>query len=297
MSHAPSLLFPSHLSTTSLSTCGPTRPSTRPSTRPLMLSSSHVDFPCADPSNVSFGPTAETRSPISYEPNSRIVDNSTEVKPMFFHRPSMTSTYDSAESIATLPPESDVDDEQIWNMLASPLYLQEREARADQPRVYHSFRENSVSSSSHFREIAGKPAAVFSHTRRSSQETAFPEDINQFKEKVKLSSGSLIRKKLREQFLKNKEIIYSQKQHLKSWSKNVKLILLTLCIREFQRQAHSNCLELDSVTCGHEESRTEHGRLHEELVQREKALRETRIRNIHEVEELKRSQEMRIDEF
>ena len=128
-------------------------------------------------------------------------------------------------------------------------------------------------------------------------EEAFPEDINQFKEKVKLSSGSLIRKKLREQFLKNKEIVYSQKQHLKSWSKNVKLILLTLCIREFPRQAHSNCLELDSVNCGHEESRTAHGRLHEELAQRDKALRESRIRNIHEVEELKRAQEMRIDEF
>ena len=38
-------------------------------------------------------------------------------------------------------------------------------------------------------------------------------------------------------------------------------------------------------------------RLHEELAQREKALRDTRIRNIHDVEEVKRAQEMRIDEF
>ena len=29
------------------------------------------------------------------------------VKPFVFHRPSMASTYDSAESIATPPPESD----------------------------------------------------------------------------------------------------------------------------------------------------------------------------------------------
>ena len=47
--------------------------------------------------------------------------NNTEVTLIFFHRPSVTSTYDSAESIATLPPESDLDDEQIRNMLASPL--------------------------------------------------------------------------------------------------------------------------------------------------------------------------------
>ena len=38
-------------------------------------------------------------------------------------------------------------------------------------------------------------------------------------------------------------------------------------------------------------------RLHEELALREKALRDTRIRNIHEVEELKRAQDIRIDEF
>ena len=139
---------------------------------------------------------------------------------MFFHRPSMTSTYDSAESVATLPPEPGLDDEQIRNMLASPLYLQEREASADRPRVYHSFREYVVSSSSHFREGAEKPAALFSHTRKSSQEhcvaeKACPQDINQSNGEVKFSSGSLIRK-LREQILKNKEIIYSQKQNPKS---------------------------------------------------------------------------------
>ena len=36
----------------------------------------------------------------------------------------MTSTYDSAGSIATSPPKSDLDDEQIRDMLASPLYVQ-----------------------------------------------------------------------------------------------------------------------------------------------------------------------------
>ena len=48
---------------------------------------------------------------------------------------------------------------------------------------------------------------------------------------------------------------------------------------------------------GNEESRRQQARLHEELAQREKTLRDARIRNIHEVEELKRAQEMRIDEF
>ena len=55
----------------------------------------------------------------------------TEVTPIFFHRPCATSTYDSAEN-------------DIRDMLASPLYLQEREAFADQPRVYHSHRKLCV---------------------------------------------------------------------------------------------------------------------------------------------------------
>ena len=53
---------------------------------------------------------------------------------------------------------------------------------------------------------------------------------------------------------------------------------------------------MDSVNCGYEESRREQARLHE-LAQRARALRDNRIRNIHEVEELKRAEELRIDEF
>ena len=58
-----------------------------------------------------------------------------------------------------------------------------------------------------------------------------------------------------------------------------KVDTLNICIREFHRQAHSNRLEMDSVNCGYEESRREQARLHEELAQREKALRDIRIRN------------------
>ena len=46
---------------------------------------------------------------------------------------------------------------------------------------------------------------------------------------------------------------------------------------------------MEYVNFGYEESRREQARLHEELAQREKALRETRIRSIHEVGQLKRA--------
>ena len=72
---------------------------------------------------------------------------------------------------------------------------------------------------------------------------------------------------------------------------------LSTCIRELQRQAHSLRLGLVDFNCGYEESRREQVRLHEELALTEKALRDTRIRNFHEMEELRRVQEMRVDEF
>ena len=60
------------------------------------------------------------------------------IKHLFFHQPSIASTYDSAENIVTTPPDSDLDD----------VYLQEREANAEQSQVYHSERENLMSNSS-----------------------------------------------------------------------------------------------------------------------------------------------------
>ena len=58
--------------------------------------------------------------------------------------------------------------------------------------------------------------------------------------------------------------------------------------QELQRQAHSQRLELDDANCGYEESRREQVRLREGL-----AL----SRYAHEMGELRRAQEMRVDEF
>ena len=77
-----------------------------------------------------------------------------------------------------------------------------------------------------------------------------------------------------------------------------KVVSLNTCTRELQRQAHSR-LELDEANCGNEESQRKHVRFEEELAlgERERALRNTRNRNIHEKDEFRRVQEMRADEF
>ena len=76
---------------------------------------------------MSFGSLADLHLPTSYEPEDLAEeDNPVPVKTLIFHRPSMTSTFDCAESIATRPPELDLDDEQIRTLLASQLYFQAR---------------------------------------------------------------------------------------------------------------------------------------------------------------------------
>ena len=152
MSHAQSLMFICMtFSAHSTRTPNPTS----------LLFPSHGDDHCDDPRHeATFGQLAQSNLTTVYEPNDLTGMNNT---PIFFHRPSVTSTYDSAESIATPHPGSDLDDEANAEHAGfTTLLTGEREASADRPR-----RENSVSSSSRFRASAGMPEAVFSQERKS----------------------------------------------------------------------------------------------------------------------------------
>ena len=85
---------------------------------------------------------ADVRTFTRYEPKDLAEKDDLCLKPLFFHRPSITSTYDSAGSMATHPPESDLNDEQIRALLAFTTVLAgEREASADRLQVYHCVRE------------------------------------------------------------------------------------------------------------------------------------------------------------
>ena len=58
-------------------------------------------------------------------------------------------------------------------------------------------------------------------------------------------------------------------------------------VRDLQRLLDSNRFEIYGAGQGYEESRKQQARLHEELAQRERVLRETQIRSTHEVGEMK----------
>ena len=72
---------------------------------------------------------------------------------------------------------------------------------------------------------------------------------------------------------------------------------LSNCIREAQQQAYAQRLDLESTHHGCVESRREQVRLQEELDMKEKALRDDQIRSMYEMGEMKRAQELRVDEF
>ena len=130
------------------------------------------------------------------------------------------------------PLESDLDDDQSRNLLDSPLYLQEREVVTGHQCVTLS---EKIQCPVHLIsvKVQGTPVALFSCKSKSSQEAVsdrkiFLQNINKFWETTNRNLDSLIRKFLSHHSLRNMEIICLRKQNLKSGSKNVKLILLTL---------------------------------------------------------------------
>ena len=155
-------------------------------------------------------------------------------------------------------------------------------------QVYHSERESLMSSSSQSQNFigTGKPVAWLSHLERWGQD-AFSEgeqtvDVSGVMNRFKTDSPA--RQTLRNLFSMEAEIICPPKRDLNLRSKNTK-------------SAHAQRLELQDVHHGYVESPREQVRLQEELSIKEKSLRDTQIRGMHEMAEMKRAQEFRVDEF
>ena len=115
-----------------------------------------------------------------------------------------------------------------------------------------------MSSSSHFREGAGKPAAMFSHKRKSSQETLSDrKGISSGHQPVQGKDETLFRFSDPEEA--SRLVLEEPRDHLLTVAKSeilkqeCRVDTLNTCIREFQRQTHSNRLEKDNVNYGYEE--------------------------------------------
>ena len=206
----------------------------------------------------------------------------------------MRSNYDSAVSIA----DSDLEDGELRKMLASPLKMQNREdcersrmpiapeklaALLQERGANVDFRRTLMSSSSREPRAPGKPAALFS---LGSEE---PE--NQFKSSVfKNTDPSNLGRSLLEG---NKDHLLSQAR-AEIVEQEHQVESLNNCIGELRQQTYAQRLELQDAQHGYIESRREQVRLQDELSMKEKVLRDTQIRSMHEMGEMKRAQELEL---
>ena len=236
--------------------------------------------------------------------------------------------YDSAESITT-PPDSDLEDEQLLEMLVSPLYLREREENEGQARACHSERESLMIHSSLNPDVSGKPDAECvqkrdanpqrtqaCHSKREGLITSSSRDLkvswkpdavfschsessqNTFSERDRSNEprnrfGSCVHFVFRfaDPATVGKSLLDGNKDHLLSQARadlmkpEHQVESLDSRISELLQQAYAQRLELEDAHHGYVEPRREHVRQQEELVVKEKAVRDTQIRSMHEMGE------------
>ena len=92
--------------------------------------------------------------------------------------------------------------------------------------------------------------------------------------------------------LKEKKSKFSLKSELRSRSTNFKPILT-----EFPGILDSQRREIDLTVASEEQSRRNQSLLQEQLSEQNRDLREAHVKSLHEMEELKIVQQLRIDEF
>ena len=195
--------------------------------------------------------------------------------------------------------DSDLDDDQI----RAPLYLQEREANGERSQVYHSVKENLMSSSSQDPIRPGKPVALLvSSKNRLNPETFSDREVFSLRHQHVLGKNEPV---LRFSYTETpvKTILEGHRDDMLAEAKSeimkqeCKVDPLNTCISELQQQTYAQRLELEDAHFGYAESRREQVRLEEELALIERALWNSRIRNIHEMEDLRTAKEMRVDEI
>ena len=177
--------------------------------------------------------------------------------------------------------DAELDDETIGKAPSSPLFIQEREEPADRRQACHSHEESLLSAQSFFAPartggLEGEQSSDLSQKRKSSRDLE-NERIRILLERQKEQILSEVRAEI-------------QKHELQPESDKRSIQELTRII-DYQR------MEIDHSITGCEQSRRDQLLLQEQLSEQNRDLRKVHIKSVHEMEELKRVQESRIDEF
>ena len=132
---------------------------------------------------------------------------------------------------------------------------------------------------------------MFSHQRRLNQDAFFKRDRDE--SMFRNSNPATVAKSLldgnRDHLLTQARSELMKQEH--------KVESLNNCISDLQQQAYAQRLELEDAHHGYVESRRQQVRLQVELVMKEKVVRDTQIRSMHEMGGMNRAQELRVDEF
>ena len=195
---------------------------------------------------------------------------------------------DSVESIA----DSDLEGGELQKMLTSPLYVQKASGKPDAMVVQErevsaqhtedNRKESLRSHSSEGQKVLRKPNALFSSEQGNLIRSCVFSNADPSNLRGSLLEGN------KDHLLKQaRSDLAKQELHVESLNK---------CIGEPQRQTEEQNLALQDAPDGFIESGREQVRLQEELSMKEKVLRNTRIRNMHENGQINGAQEHRVDE-
>ena len=194
----------------------------------------------------------------------------------------MVDSLDESESSRSIAGKNFPNFEMLEARSASAL---NKIIQASAKRTQADLGDSLMSSSSQEPRAQGRRDAMFA--------SGSEEPGNQFKSSVfKHADPSNLGKSLLEG---NKDDLFHQARS-DLMKQEHQVGSLNDCISELQQQAYARRLELQDAQHGYIESRREQVRLQEEVSLKEKVLRDTGIRSMHEMGEMKRAQELRVDE-
>ena len=198
------------------------------------------------------------------------------------HSQSQMYSDESTESIA----DSDLDGE-LQKLLTSPLYAQRASGKPDAMVVQEREVSAQTSHSSEDHGASGKPAALFS-PKRNEQRNQMWSSVFGRKRQLSNLSGTLLEGNKDHLLSQARSDLAKRELHVESLNK---------CLGDLQKRTETRNRALQDVQNEFVESRREQTRLQEELLRKEKALRDTQIRSKHEMGKMKRAQVQQVDEF
>ena len=168
--------------------------------------------------------------------------------------------------------DAELDDELVGKALSSPLFIQEREEPANLRQTYHSHEESLLPAQSFFtRASTGRP--VYEPSSALSQKRKSSRDLDN--EQIRI-----LFERQEEQILA--EVRSEIQKHELQAESDKRSIQELIGIIDSQR------MEVDHTIAGCDQSRRGQFLIEEELSEHNRALRETRIRNVRDMEELQK---------